>query len=194
MNALRPRLLIVASCVFAAFAVHAQDVVTVGTATAHGTTADVPVYVRDVAGTPLGVDKPAGSKIQSFSIKVTYSPASAVQSVTFTRAGITANLTPTFETSPPSAGAISWLATFQESTNPVPFASNKAAPGNQVAHLVFTLSSSAAPGSTIALTIDPSLTQLANEGGTTKETTGLGTLAVVNGSIAVPQLSLTLSP
>src|SRR5688572_435471 len=85
----------------------AADVVTVGTVTATGTTVDVPVYIRDLSGTSLGMDRPAGSKIQSFSIKVDYSPASAVQSVTFSRAGITANLTPTSEFKPSSSGSVS---------------------------------------------------------------------------------------
>ena len=172
----------------------AQDSITVGSATANGTTIDVPVYVRDASGTPLGVDQPAGSKIQSFSIKVGYSPASAVASVTFTRAGITQFLSPTFESSPPSSGAISWIATFPESTQLVPFTSNKSAPGDQVAHMVFTLSSLAQAGSTISLTLDSSVTQLSNQGGTTKETTGQGTLSLANGSITIPPATITLTP
>ena len=56
----------------------AQDVITVGSATATSNTVDIPVSVRDVGSTPLGVDQPAGNKIQSFSIKVNYSPASAI--------------------------------------------------------------------------------------------------------------------
>ncbi|HEY2325557.1 MAG TPA: hypothetical protein VGJ82_22055 [Thermoanaerobaculia bacterium] len=171
----------------------AQDAVTVGSATADGPTVDVPVYVRDAAGTPLGVDRPAGSKIQSFSIKVTYSPAAAVSAVTFTRAGITATLTPSFEISPASTGSISWVATFSESTAPIPFTSNAALPGNQVAHLLFTLNSSATPGSSIALTLDTSTTQLSNQGGTTSETSSTG-LSLVNGSIQIPVPSLTVTP
>ncbi|HUK33795.1 MAG TPA: hypothetical protein VLV86_07790 [Vicinamibacterales bacterium] len=162
--------------------------------TASGSTVDVPVYVRDASSTPLGVDRPAGSKIQAFSIKVTYAPAAAVSGVTFTRAGITAHLSPAFETSPSNSGSISWLATFAEATNAVPFTSDAPAPGNQVAHLVFTLSSSAAPGSTISLTLDPTLTQLTNEGGTTKESQGLGNLALVSGSIHIPALTIALTP
>src|SRR4051794_26624401 len=116
-----------------------QDAVTVGTVTADDSTVDVPVYIRDVSGTPLGMDKPAGSKIQSFSIKVLYSPASAISSVTFSRAGITNSLSPTLELSPSGTGSISLLETFQENTNPIPFTLNAGAPGNLVAHLVFTL-------------------------------------------------------
>jgi len=179
---------------FIALPASAQDTVTVGTVTASGNTVDVPVYVRDASGTPLGVDQPAGSKIQSFSIGVSYAPAASVQSVTFTRAGITAGLTPAFETSPASAGAISWIAQFSESTSPVPFSLNAAVPGDQVAHLVFTLSSSAAPGSSITLALDPSVTQLSNQGGTTKETTTNGNLTLANGAVNIPQLSLSIFP
>ena len=183
-------------CGAIASAVMAQDVVTVGSATATGSTVDIPVSIRDVAGTPLGVDRPAGSKIQSFSIKVTYSPASSVSSITFSRSGITANLTPTSEFNPSSPPSISLLDTFQESTNPIPFTLNAPAPGNVVAHLVVTLAPSAPAGSTISLTLDPTLTQLTDEGGTaaTKETVANAQLALVNGTITVPQLSLQLSP
>ena len=124
-----------------------QDVVTVGTVTATSLTVDVPVYIRDLSGTPLGIDQPAGSRIQSYSIKVGYAPAASVSSVTFTRAGITTTLTPTFESSPASAGSISLLDTFQESTNLIPFTSNAAVPGNQVAHLTFNLAPTVTAGS-----------------------------------------------
>ena len=75
---------------FAAAQPTPQDVVTVGSAIGPaGTTVDVPVFIRDTSGTPLGMDQPPGSKIQSYSIKVNYAPAASVQSITFTRAGIT---------------------------------------------------------------------------------------------------------
>jgi len=184
------------SLVFPLVAHAASDVVTVGTVTATGSTVDVPVYIRDVSGTSLGVDQPAGSKIQSFSIKVNYAPSSAVQSVTFSRAGITASLTPTSEFKPTAAGAVSLLDTFQESTDLIPFTLNASGPGNLVAHLVFTLAASATPGSAITLTLDSSLTQLTDAGGTaaTKESVAKGSLSLVNGQITVPALSMSLSP
>src|SRR2546423_2035902 len=169
-------------CVAVAASAQVQDVITVGTVNTTGGTVDVPVSIRDVSGTPLGLDQPPGSRIQSYSIKVNYSPAAAVQSVTFTRAGITTALTPTFENSPSSAGSISLLDTFQESTNLIPFTLNGAAPGNQVAHLVFTLSPSAAPGTPVVLTLYPALTQLTDERGSaaTKKSVAGGNLLLVN--------------
>lgn len=166
----------------------AADVVAVGSAAAlPGAAVNVPVFIRDVSGTPLGIDQPPGSRIQSYAISVGYAPAAAVQSVSFTRAGITAPLTPTFEASPAAPGSIALLDTFQESTNLIPFTSNAAAPGNQIGVLHVVLASSAAPGSTIALTPDPTLTQLASESGQITETVALATLALVSGSITVQQ-------
>ena len=159
------------------------DVVTIGTGTQTGTSIDVPVYIRDTSGTPLGIDQPPGSRIQSYSIKVNYSPAASVQSVTFTRAGITSPLTPSFESSPASAGTVSLIDTFQESTNLIPFTSNAAIPGNQVAHLLFNFAPATPDGTVVTLTLDPTLTQLSNESGTTSETVALGTLSLINGSI-----------
>src|SRR4051794_34136246 len=107
-----------------------QDVVTVATVNGpQSTVVDVPVSIRDTSLTPLGLDQPPGSRIQSYSIKVNYAPASAVQSISFSRAGITSSLTPTFENSPSSAGSISLLDSFQESTNLIPFTLNAPPPG-----------------------------------------------------------------
>lgn len=170
-------------------AVVIQDSVTVATVNgAQFSTVDVPVYIRDLSGTPLGLDQPPGSRIQSYSIKVNYAPASAVQSITFTRAGITQSLTPTFENSPSSAGSISLLDTFNEATDLIPFTLDGAAPGNQVAHLLVSLAPTATPGTVITLTLDPSnLTQLTDQAGTpgTVENTGNARLLLVSGAITV---------
>jgi hypothetical protein len=165
-----------------------QDVVTVGIVSGpQFSLVDVPVFIRDTSLTPLGLDQPPGSRIQSYSIKVNYAPASAVQSITFSRAGITTSLTPTFESSPSSAGSVSLLDTFQESTNLIPFTLNGLPPGNQVAHLQVQLSPTATVGTVITLTLDPTLTQLTDEAGhpATIETTANTRLVLVNGSITV---------
>ena len=172
---------------FAAAQPTPTDVVTVGTAFGPaGTTVDVPVFIRDTSGTPLGMDQPPGSKLQSYSIKVNYAPAASVQSITFTRAGITQSLTPLFESSPASPGTITLLDTFQESTNLIPFTLNASLPGNQVAHLLIQLAPSATPG-VLTLTLDPTLTQLTDEGGNaaTKETVANGRLLLVSGAVTV---------
>jgi hypothetical protein len=191
-----PAVLFLLATLFLAGAVSAQDSVTVGTVTADGPVVDVPVYIRDIGGTPLGIDQPAASHIQAFSIRVSYAPAAAVSSVTFQRAGITARLNPIFETKPVTAGAISLLDSFRQSTDPIPFTLSATRPGDYVAHLVFTLSSSAVPGMDIALTLDPATTQLTDEGGSaaTKESVGNGKLALGDGVIHIPVPTLTLTP
>jgi hypothetical protein len=166
-------------------AAQALDVVTVGTVTATSSTVVVPVYIRDVSATPLGIDQPAGSRIQAYSIKVDYAPTSDVQSVVFQRAGITAALTPSFELSPSVPGSVTLVNTFAENTNLIPFTLDAAAPGNQIGELVVTLAPGATAGDVITLTLDAALTQLSNQGGTTSETVALNTLALVNGSITV---------
>jgi hypothetical protein len=171
--------------IHSAFAGTVADTVTIGTGSGlPGANVDVPIHIRDASGSVLGIDQPAGSRIQSYSIKVDYSPAASVQSVTFARAGITAALTPTFESTPAAPGSISALDSFQESTNLIPFTSNAALPGDQIGVLHFVLAASAAPGS-IALTLDTTLSQLSNEAGTTNETTTATNLTLVNGSITV---------
>jgi len=176
-----------ALCATAALAQIPPDVVTVGTVSSSSSVVNVPVYIRDTAGTPLGIDQPAGSRIQSYSLQVLYS-SPAVQSITFTRGGITAPLTPTFESSPAVPGtSIALLDTFDETTNLIPFTSNAALPGNQVATLNVTIAPGTPVGTVIAFTLDPTLTQLTDEGGTpgTVETVGNGRLALVAGSITV---------
>lgn len=174
---------------------HSQDTATVGTVTAAGGTVVVPLSVRDASSTPLGVDQSAGNRIQGLSFRVSYSPAAAVSAVTFTRAGITASLTPLFETSLSSGNTISYIGSFSETTNLIPFVSNAAAPGDQVLQLTFTLSASATPGTVITLTIDPSpsVTALSNQSGTVSETTANGNLTLVDGSITVPLQAPTVT-
>jgi hypothetical protein len=168
-------------------AVATSDVVTVGTVNGPAfSVVDVPVSINDRSSTPLGLDQPPGSHIQAYAIKVNYSPASAVQSITFTRGGITTALTPASESNASSAGSISLIDSFSEATNPIPFTLDGAAPGNQVATLHVSLSPTATPGTVITLTLDPSsLTQLSNDTGTTGETVTNTSLTLVNGAITV---------
>ncbi len=164
----------------------AQDAATVSGALAAppGSTVVVPVYGRDVGATPLGVDQPAGALIQSLSYKVTFSPASSVASKAFARAGITSGLATIFETAPSTATTASYLGTFDETTDPIPFTLDAAPPGDQVLKITLTLAA-AAPAGTIDLTLDPTATLFANQAGSTEETPANGWLALADGQITV---------
>jgi RHS repeat-associated protein len=169
----------------------ATDSVTVGFVNTAENIVDVPVYIRDISGNALGRDQAEGSKIQSFSIKVFYSPADAVSSVAFTRAGITSSLAPSAAFNPAATGSISLVDTFQESSNLIPLTLDAAAPGDLVAHLIFTLRASTDLVPAIAIWLDPSRTLLSDEGGNTSESAANGKLVLVNGGINIPFRTLT---
>jgi len=175
----------------------AQDAMTIGNGAqcltgAAGTTVVVPLYIRDVGGTPLGGDQ--ARHIDAFSLRVTPSPVSAVAvawgqlSITFARAGITANSPPATESRPLTATSASYLLQYTPGSPPLAFVVNAAAPGNQVATLSVTLAPGLASGTVINLIGDPSVTttSLSNGAGTWLEYVTSGTLAVTNGCIRVP--------
>jgi hypothetical protein len=150
-----------ARCLFAvlflaaALPAAAQDVLTVGTTSASaGSTVAVPLYLQDVTGTPLGTDAGAGNRIQAISFQISF-PALAVTSASFTRAGVLAGLTPSFEQTVNGSGSIGWLGSFMESTQPIPLTANAAIPGNRIGTLMLTLASGLTNGSAIALTFKP---------------------------------------
>lgn len=162
-----------------------HDVVTVasGASGLPDTVVEIPIHVRDLSHSPLGVDRPAGERIQGFAIKVAWNPAGAVGYSDFARAGITAALTPSYETVVRSGNTASYVLHFDETTDPVPFVLDAAAPGDPVAKLLLTLAPHA-PAGLVTLTLDP-VTALANQAGTIEETVGLGTLVLVSGGLEV---------
>ena len=93
----------------AALPAAAQDVLTVGTTSASaGSTVAVPLYLQDVSNTPLGSDAGPGNRIQAISLQIGF-PAIAVTSASFTRAGVLAGLTPSYEQTVNGNGSIAWL-------------------------------------------------------------------------------------
>lgn len=163
-----------------------QDAATVSSAVAGapGATLEIPVYARDARLTPLGVDRPAGERIQSLTYRVTFAPASSIAAKTFARAGILTGLTHVFEVFPSTPTTASYVGTFDEATNPIPYTLDAAAPGDQVLKIVVTLADDA-PAGTIALTLDPATTAFGNQAGTLGEDPANGWLALLDGEITV---------
>jgi hypothetical protein len=147
-----------------------------------GTVVQVPVWVRDVALTPLGRDRAPGDRIQGFAVKALFDPA-VVQSATFSRAGITAGLTAIFESNTPSPGAQAWLVAFDEGSDLVPFTLDAAAPGDQVGTLSLTLRATA-PVGPMPLVLDP-VSELSNQAGTVAQNQGGGSLELADGGLEV---------
>jgi hypothetical protein len=175
--------LIIAICLTAVSAA-GQDVLTVGSGAGQpSATVTVPIYVRDVAGTPLGSDAGSGKRIQGFGFKITYSPAASVSAVAFSRAGVLASLTPLFENTIFPSAAIAYVGSFSETSSPVPLTLSAAPPGDPIGNLQIQLSASAPVGGSVVLSIASTAT-LSNQAGTVGETNGNG-LSLVNGSVSV---------
>jgi hypothetical protein len=163
----------------------AQDVLAVGSATAlAGETVLVPVAIRDLAGTPLDEGDGADAEIQGFAFRLDFAPAAAVASVTFQQAGATAGLDPVFPVIQPAADHIVVLLSFDEGTAPLAFTLGAAPPGDLVGNLVFTLAAEAI-ASSLTLTLDPATATLVNDSATLSETVAGGSLAVVDGVLAL---------
>ena len=163
---------------------YAADALSVASVSAPNGTVPVPVYVRDVSGTPLGVDQGAGMRIQGVSFRATFSPAAAVSSATFTRAGVLLQ-TPLFESYPTVTNGVGFVGSWDETEHPLAFTLDAAAPGNLIGYVNVTLSGSATPGTVVSIVTDPAATLLSNQGGTTSESLSNGALALANGSITV---------
>lgn len=162
----------------------AQDAITLGdNEAASGATVSIPVSILDRSGNALGADAGAGNRIQGFAFKVFY-PTDLISSVAFARAGITQSLTPMYENHQQGVGWTSYIASFSESIQPIPFTQNAAPPGNVVGMLTVTMSPSAPPGSIAVLRIDPPSAILSNQSASARETVA-NTLTIANGSILV---------
>ncbi|HEX8407686.1 MAG TPA: hypothetical protein VF883_02400 [Thermoanaerobaculia bacterium] len=170
----------------------AKDVLSLVSVSAPVGTVRVPVYVRDVAGSPLGVDRPATQRIQALGFRVTFAPASAVTAASFTPAGVLAG-SPLFEESYDAA----YVVSFAEAGHALSFTPDGAAPGNLIGYLDVTTSSALSPGTAITMTVDPATATLSNQAGTIVETFANRMLALQNGTITVtatcPVVSVTTS-
>jgi hypothetical protein len=177
-----------------ASAARAQDVLTIGSGTGQqGGAVSIPVYVRDLSTTTLGIDAAAGSRIQGLAFKVFF-PTDVVASVSIARAGVMASRVPMYENNLQGSGWSAFIASFNESTNLLPFVSNQAAPGNPVAVLTVTLQPGAAIGTTSTLRFDVPGAILSNQAGTARETIASGALSLVNGSVTVAAGSPLAAP
>ncbi|MCL4806508.1 MAG: hypothetical protein KJ062_01730 [Thermoanaerobaculia bacterium] len=148
----------------------------------------VPITLGDLAGTPLGVDRPAGERIQAFAVTVRFEPAAAVASATLSRAGLLASRTPAFETTASGAGTITWVGSFDEAEGAIPF-TQPPGTGDTVLSLAVTL----APGATASASLDPATTTLSNQAGTTSESADGGTLAL-GPPVLLPTAGTTAPP
>ena len=164
----------------------ARDVLTIGSTFAKkNTVVEVPVYLRDVSGSYIGGERAAGAKIQALGFRVRISPATAVNSVSFSRRGVFAGKTPLYElvmTPPGSTSSVGYVVSFAESTNPIPLTLDKAAPGDPIGVLVIAVGNSDA--TQLKVSFDNNA-MLSNQAGSGVETVGNGYLSLVNGVVTI---------
>jgi len=149
---------------------------------APGSQVVMPLYVRDLSATLLGVDAGSNFGIQSLAVTFEYSPASAIAAIDVERAGITATLSPLFEAEVFSGNRHTWIAAFDESASPLPFTLNAAVPGDLVAELRITLAAGVAPDTLIRIDI-VAPTALGNQTAGFVETAANGFLRLSGGTV-----------
>ncbi len=150
-----------------------------------GQTRDVPVTIRDLAGTLLDEGDGPNLEIQGFAFRLDFAPPQQVTAVTFVQAGVTAGHTPVFPVITPAADHIIVLMNFDEGSDPLVFTLNAPLPGDLIGNLRFTLSAGAPLGTLITLTFATASATLVNGAATLSETVGNGHLALAAGSLEV---------
>ena len=186
-------------------AAQATDVLTIGTVGVSSGTGqvEVPIFIQDNTGTPIGRDKGAGLRIDGFALQVVYgsnnpcidTPATASQRIDLT-GGILASLAPDFESRVKVANTSqSWLYTLFESGGLIPFTAAPA-PGDRIGAMVFNLTG--CPTSTINLVITTTggAEALLTSDNNVTETVSNGGLSVINGAINIvlPTNTPTITP
>ncbi len=143
-------------------------------------TAGVPVPVtvslRDLAGTPLGVDQGGANRVQAFAVAVRFSPPGAVASAVVVRSGVTAAATPIFESTVGGTDSLTWIGSFNETANPLAFTQPPAAEGDPFLTLRLSLAPTLPAGAVVTVSFDPVETSLSNRGGTVSEAESDGRL------------------
>ncbi|HEX2059720.1 MAG TPA: Ig-like domain repeat protein [Thermoanaerobaculia bacterium] len=170
---MRKSILLLLACIVA-LPLAAQDVLTIGTISATpGATVTVPVYLRDVAGTPLGADAVAGNRLQGIMLQVTATPA--VTDMAFLRGGVLAGRTALYE----RATNGGWIGAFSETAQPLSLGAGT--PGDRIGTLRITLPGNAS--GTVVLSFNRATTLLSNEAGTVTESAVNRHLTLVDGAI-----------
>jgi len=152
---------------------------------APGKTVVLQVKLRDRPGTPLGLDRPFGERIQGLALRVRCIPEGAVQAVTVRRTGVTAPLSPMFEARPVSGRSAGLVVSFDEARQLVPTDPPTRGGWVKVARVEVKLAPGVAPGTVVEVRFDPQATALSNQAGTIAETPGNGWLAAHDGKITV---------
>ncbi len=180
-------------------AAQATDVLTIGTVSVSSGTGqvEVPIFIQDNTGTPIGRDQGARLRISGFALQVVYgpnscidTPASASLRIDLT-GGILASQSADIDSRPKVANTSqSWIYSSAETNGLIPFTAVPA-PGDRIGAMVFNLTSCLAGPINLVITTTGDAEATFSSDNSVSETATNGGLSVTNGAINIAPLTTT---
>jgi IPT/TIG domain len=174
-------------------AAQATDVLTIGTVSVSSGTGqvEVPIYIQDNTGTPIGRDQGARLRISGFAMQVVYgpkpcvdTPATASQRIDLT-GGILASQSADIDSRVKVANTSqSWIYSSAETNGLIPFTAAPL-PGDRIGAMVFNLTGCPAGTINLAITTTGGAGATLSSDNSVSETVGNGALSVTNGAINI---------
>jgi hypothetical protein len=170
------------------------DVLTIGTVSVSSGTGQVqvPIFIQDNTGTPIGRDQGAGLRISGFAMQVVYggpnpcidTPASGSLRIDLT-GGILASQSADVDSRPKVANTSqSWLYSSAETNGLIPFTAAPA-PGDRIGAMVFNLTGCPAGPINLVITTTGAAAATLTSDSAVSETVSNGGLSVTNGAIEI---------
>jgi hypothetical protein len=174
-------------------AAQATDVLTIGTVSVSSGTGqvEVPIFIQDNTGTPIGRDQGARMRISGFAMQVVYgpnscidTPATASQRIDLA-GGILASQSADIDSRVKVANTSqSWIYSSAETNGLIPFTAAPA-PGDRIGAMVFNLTGCPAGTINLAITTTGGAGATLSSDNSVSETVGNGALSVTNGAINI---------
>ena len=174
-------------------AAQATDVLTIGTVSVSSGTGqvEVPIFIQDNTGTPIGRDLGSGLRISGFGMQVVYGPNSCIDTPASgslridLAGGILASQSADVDSRVKVANTSqSWLYSSAEPNGLIPF-TGAPLPGDRIGAMVFNLTGCPAGPINLVITTTGAAAATLTSGSAVSETVGNGRLSVTNGAIEI---------
>ncbi len=180
-------------------AAQATDVLTIGTVSVSSGTGqvEVPIFIQDNTGTPIGRDQGARLRISGFAMQVVYGPNSCIDTPATASlridltGGILASQSADIDSRVKVANnSQSWIYSSAETNGLIPFTAAPA-PGDRIGAMVFNLTGCPAGPINLVITTTGGAEATLSSDNSVSETVGSGGLSVANGAINIAPLTTT---
>jgi hypothetical protein len=174
-------------------AAQATDVLTIGTVSVSSGTGqvEVPIYIQDNTGTPIGRDQGARMRISGFAMQVVYGPKTCIDTPTTASqridlaGGILASQSADVDSRVKVANTSqSWIYSSAETNGVIPFTAAPA-PGDRIGAMVFNLTGCPAGPINLVITTTGGAGATLSSDNSVSETVSNGGLSVTNGVINI---------